>query len=220
MALYAIGDLHYPKQQQVHGGVRPRVGELYRADPGVPEPTDGGCAGAGRETPPGNEHNEIVEDFGFWSILPAYLIKGNHDYWWATIAKFRTFCRPMSHHPGTVAQQLLFLQQSRIIPLRHPGVVPGGGPEASQRQGLEPGGGTAGGIPPGGGGAAHLLLPPLSAPVPGLSVPGDPGGAGAVPGGAVLLRPPPRAHHQAKDGGAAGADGVLPDLRGPSGVCS
>ena len=45
-----------PKQQQVHGGVRPRVGELYRADPGVPEPTDGGgCAGAGGRHLLGNE---------------------------------------------------------------------------------------------------------------------------------------------------------------------
>jgi hypothetical protein len=105
-----------------------------------------------------------------------------------------------------------------------PSAAPGGGSwrrtRSPQCQGLEPGGGTAGGIPPGGGGAAHLLLPPLSAPVPGLSVPGDPGGAGAIPGGAVLLRPPPRTHHQAKDGGHPGADGVLPDLRGPSGVCS
>ena len=37
---------------------------------------------------------ESAEDFRFLELFPCkkYLIKGNHDYWWATAAKFHAFC--------------------------------------------------------------------------------------------------------------------------------
>ena len=55
MALYAIGDLHLSlnsnKSMEVFGPAWEN-----RADPGVPEPTDGGgCAGAGGRHLLGNE---------------------------------------------------------------------------------------------------------------------------------------------------------------------
>ena len=43
---------------------------------------------------------ESTEDFRFLEQFPCqkYLIKGNHDYWWATAAKFRTFCEKNGFH--------------------------------------------------------------------------------------------------------------------------
>ena len=56
MALYAIGDLHLSLNSDKSMEVFGPAWELYRADPGVPEPTDGGgCAGAGGRYLLGNE---------------------------------------------------------------------------------------------------------------------------------------------------------------------
>ena len=77
-----------------------------------------------------------------------------------------------------------------------------------------------GDFPEGGGGTVHLLLPSLSAAVSGLRVPGDPAAALGLPRGAVLLRPPPRLRHQTAAGGRVEWDGLLPDLRRLSGICS
>ena len=41
-----------------------------------------------------------------------------------------------------------------------------------------------------------------------------------LPRGAVLLRPPPRLRHQTAAGGRVEWDGLLPDLRRLSGICS
>lgn len=48
----------------------------------------------------------------------------------------------------------------------------------------------------------------------------DPAAALGLPRGAVLLRPPPRLRHQTAAGGRVEWDGLLPDLRRLSGICS
>ena len=40
------------------------------------------------------DFKEAVEDFRFLNSLPGHkiIMKGNHDYWWSTQAKFTKFC--------------------------------------------------------------------------------------------------------------------------------
>ena len=218
MALYAIGDLHLSlnsnKSMEVFGPAWENYTERIRAS--LSQLTAEDVLVLAGDTSWGMNLEESVEDFRFLEQFPCkkYLIKGNHDYWWATAAKFRAFCEAN----GFTTLELLFLRQSRR--LRHPGLVFGGGAEAPQRQGAEPGAAAAGDFAEGGGGEAHLLLPPLSTTVSGLPVPGDPVPAGSLQGGAVLLRPSPRAGDPPEAGGKIRKYGIFSDLRRLSGVCA
>ena len=97
MALYAIGDLHLclgaPKPMDVFGGAW--VGYMEKLQAGMscirPEDTTvlmGDLSWA--LDLPGAQ-----ADFAWINRIPGrkILLKGNHDYWWSTAAKFEKFCR-------------------------------------------------------------------------------------------------------------------------------
>ncbi len=96
MALYAIGDLHLslgaPKPMDIFGGAW--VGymdKLYKNLSHIgPEDTTvllGDLSWA-------LDLEHAREDFEFINRIPGrkIILKGNHDYWWSTAAKFQKFC--------------------------------------------------------------------------------------------------------------------------------
>ena len=96
MALYAIGDLHLclgaPKPMDIFGGAW--VGYMDKLKEGVsiitPEDTTillGDLSWA-------LDMDHAVEDFAWINRIPGkkIILKGNHDYWWSTVAKFNKFC--------------------------------------------------------------------------------------------------------------------------------
>ena len=97
MALYAIGDLHLclgaPKPMDVFGGAW--VGYMEKLQAGMscirPEDTTvlmGYLSWA-------LDLTGAQADFDWINRIPGrkILLKGNHDYWWSTAAKFEKFCR-------------------------------------------------------------------------------------------------------------------------------
>ena len=95
MALYAIGDLHLSlnsnKSMEVFGPAWENYTERIRAS--LSQLTAEDVLVLAGDTSWGMNLEESVEDFRFLEQFPCkkYLIKGNHDYWWATAAKFRAF---------------------------------------------------------------------------------------------------------------------------------
>ncbi len=96
MALYAIGDLHLclgaDKPMDIFGGAW--VGYMDKLRQGLsvigPEDTTvllGDLSWA-------LDLNHAREDFAFINGIPGrkIVLKGNHDYWWSTAAKFYKFC--------------------------------------------------------------------------------------------------------------------------------
>lgn len=97
MALYAIGDLHLclgaPKPMDIFGGAW--VGYMDKLRHGL--------------SVIGSEDTTVLlgdlswalsldgakEDFSFINDIPGrkIILKGNHDYWWSTAAKFYKFCQ-------------------------------------------------------------------------------------------------------------------------------
>lgn len=97
MALYAIGDLHLclgaPKPMDVFGGAW--VGYMEKLKRGMscikPEDTTvllGDLSWA-------LSLEDAKEDFAWINDIPGkkIILKGNHDYWWSTAAKFYGFCK-------------------------------------------------------------------------------------------------------------------------------
>lgn len=96
MALYAIGDLHLsltanksmevfgPAWENYHARIEEALGVLTDSDTLI-------LAG---DTSWGIDLAEAEADFKFLDRFPGkkYLVKGNHDYWWVTAAKFHRFC--------------------------------------------------------------------------------------------------------------------------------
>lgn len=96
MALYAIGDLHLclgaPKPMDVFGGAWAGYMEKLKRGMSVIRPEDttvllGDLSWA-------LDLQEAEEDFGWIDQIPGrkIILKGNHDYWWSTAAKFYKFC--------------------------------------------------------------------------------------------------------------------------------
>ncbi len=96
MALYAIGDLHLclgaPKPMDIFGGAW--VGYMEKLKKGIsvirPEDTTvllGDLSWA-------LDLDGAREDFAWINEIPGrkIILKGNHDYWWSTAAKFYKFC--------------------------------------------------------------------------------------------------------------------------------
>ena len=96
MALYAIGDLHLclgaPKPMDVFGGAW--LGYMDKLKEGMsvigPEDTTvllGDLSWA-------LDLNSSSADFAWINEIPGrkIILKGNHDYWWSTAAKFNKFC--------------------------------------------------------------------------------------------------------------------------------
>ena len=97
MALYAIGDLHLclgaDKPMDIFGGAW--VGYMDKLRQGLsaigPEDTTvllGDLSWA-------LDLDGATEDFRFINAIPGrkIILKGNHDYWWNTVTKFRKFCQ-------------------------------------------------------------------------------------------------------------------------------
>ena len=97
MALYALGDLHLAlgadKPMDVFGGKWTGYLDKLRESLSVLRPEDtlvlvgDFCWALGLE--------EARADFAFLASYPGrkLLVKGNHDYWWCTAAKFSKFCQ-------------------------------------------------------------------------------------------------------------------------------
>lgn len=96
MALYAIGDLHLSfgvdKPMDVFGGAWAGYAEKLREGVSVIGPEDttvilGDVCWA-------LDLSQAKEDFAFVASIPGrkIILKGNHDYWWSTAAKFYRFC--------------------------------------------------------------------------------------------------------------------------------
>ena len=96
MALYAIGDLHLclgaPKPMDIFGGAW--VGYMDKLRQGMeligPEDTTvlmGDLSWA-------LDLESAKADFAWINHIPGrkIILKGNHDYWWSTAAKFQKFC--------------------------------------------------------------------------------------------------------------------------------
>lgn len=97
MALYAIGDLHLclgaAKPMDIFGGAW--TGYMEKLEQGIatiqPEDTTvllGDLSWA-------LELQEATADFAWINRIPGrkIILKGNHDYWWSTAAKFYKFCQ-------------------------------------------------------------------------------------------------------------------------------
>lgn len=96
MALYAIGDLHLSfgtdKPMDVFGGAWEGYVDKLRAGLSVIGPEDttvllGDVSWA-------LDLEQGRQDFAFMDAIPGrkIILKGNHDYWWSTAAKFTRFC--------------------------------------------------------------------------------------------------------------------------------
>lgn len=96
MALYAIGDLHLclgaPKPMDVFGGKWTGYMEKLKNGFSVVKEDDtiilmGDLSWA-------LSLEEAQEDFAWINSIPGrkIVLKGNHDYWWNTVAKFNKFC--------------------------------------------------------------------------------------------------------------------------------
>ena len=97
MALYAIGDLHLclgaPKPMDIFGGAWVGYMEKLRQGMQVLTPEDtlvlmGDLSWA-------LDLESAKADFAWIAALPGrkIILKGNHDYWWSTAAKFTRFCQ-------------------------------------------------------------------------------------------------------------------------------
>ena len=96
MALYAIGDLHLclgaPKPMDIFGGAW--VGYMDKLKEGLsvigPEDTTVLCGDLSWSLDLPNSK----ADFAWINEIPGQkiILKGNHDYWWSTVAKFNKFC--------------------------------------------------------------------------------------------------------------------------------
>ena len=97
MALYAIGDLHLclgaPKPMDIFGGAG--VGYMDKLKEGMsvirPEDTTVLLGDLSWSLDLAN----AKADFAWINEIPGrkIILKGNHDYWWSTAAKFQKFCQ-------------------------------------------------------------------------------------------------------------------------------
>lgn len=97
MALYAIGDLHLslgaPKPMDVFGGAWVGYMDKLRSGLSVIKPEDttvllGDLSWS-------LDLEGARQDFAWINEIPGrkIILKGNHDYWWSTAAKFEKFCK-------------------------------------------------------------------------------------------------------------------------------
>ena len=96
MALYAIGDLHLAlgadKPMDIFGGRWEGYMDKLREGLSVIGPEDTTVLLGDLSWALGIE--QAHEDFAFIDRIPGrkIILKGNHDYWWTTAAKFYKFC--------------------------------------------------------------------------------------------------------------------------------
>ena len=96
MALYAIGDLHLclgvPKPMDIFGGAW--VGYMDKLKEGVSVITPEDTTVLLGDLSWALDMEHAVQDFAWINEIPGrkIILKGNHDYWWSTVAKFNKFC--------------------------------------------------------------------------------------------------------------------------------
>ena len=96
MALYAMGDLHLclgaPKPMDVFGGAW--VGYMETLKQGLSVITEKDTLVLMGDLSWALDLNSAVADFAWINEIPGrkIILKGNHDYWWSTQAKFTKFC--------------------------------------------------------------------------------------------------------------------------------
>ena len=96
MALYAMGDLHLclgaPKPMDVFGGAW--VGYMEKLKQGLSVITEKDTLVLMGDLSWALDINSAVADFAWINEIPGrkIILKGNHDYWWSTRAKFTKFC--------------------------------------------------------------------------------------------------------------------------------
>ena len=100
MALYAIGDLHLclgaQKPMDVFGGAWVDYMQKLKTGMSVLKPEDTLVLLGDISWALGLE--EAAADFSWINDMPGrkIILKGNHDYWWSTAAKFYKFCEENS----------------------------------------------------------------------------------------------------------------------------
>jgi len=96
MALYAIGDLHLclgaPKPMDIFGGAW--VGYMDKLREGCSEITPDDTTVLLGDLSWALDLENAAADFSWINEIPGrkIILKGNHDYWWSTAAKFYRFC--------------------------------------------------------------------------------------------------------------------------------
>ena len=96
MALYAIGDLHLclgaPKPMDIFGGNW--TGYMDKLKEGMSVITDLDTTVLLGDLSWALSLEESAADFAWINEIPGrkIILKGNHDYWWSTAAKFNKFC--------------------------------------------------------------------------------------------------------------------------------
>ena len=96
MALYGIGDLHLclgaAKPMDIFGGAW--VGYLDKLKAGMSCITDADTTVLLGDLSWALDLDQAREDFAWIDQIPGrkIILKGNHDYWWNTAAKFYKFC--------------------------------------------------------------------------------------------------------------------------------
>ncbi len=96
MALYALGDLHLclgaPKPMDIFGGAW--VGYLDKLKQGLSVVTEDDTLVLAGDLSWAMDLKEAAADFAWIDKIPGrkIILKGNHDYWWSTAAKFYRFC--------------------------------------------------------------------------------------------------------------------------------
>lgn len=96
MALYAIGDLHLclgaPKPMDIFGGAW--VGYLDKLKEGLSVIQTEDTTVLLGDLSWALNLDDSREDFAWINKIPGrkIILKGNHDYWWSTAAKFYDFC--------------------------------------------------------------------------------------------------------------------------------
>ena len=96
MALYAIGDLHLclgaPKPMDIFGGAW--VGYMDKLKDGLSVITHEDTTVLLGDLSWALGMDAAIADFAWMNHIPGrkIILKGNHDYWWSTAAKFYKFC--------------------------------------------------------------------------------------------------------------------------------
>lgn len=96
MALYAIGDLHLclgaDKPMDIFGGAW--VGYMDKLREGLSVITENDTTVLLGDLSWALDLSNAKADFEFINAIPGkkIILKGNHDYWWSTAAKFYKFC--------------------------------------------------------------------------------------------------------------------------------
>lgn len=97
MALYAIGDLHLclgaPKPMDIFGGAW--VGYMEKLKEGMSVITEEDTTVLLGDLSWSLDLSNARADFAWINEIPGrkIILKGNHDYWWSTAAKFQKFCQ-------------------------------------------------------------------------------------------------------------------------------